>query len=89
MGLAREYLIEGRTEPFVQAYHDYQIDLAMMMGATREAAETQMAEALDFETKLAGVLMNTLKFNMNQQIVFFDRFLSVVKTEEMPKLYII
>ncbi|CRK97828.1 CLUMA_CG011204, isoform A [Clunio marinus] len=55
LGLAREYLIEGRTEPFVQAYHDYQIDLAMMMGATREAAETQMADALDFETKLAEI----------------------------------
>lgn len=55
LGLAREYLMLGITEPFVKAYHDYQIALAVAFGATQAAAEQEMAEILAFETELARV----------------------------------
>lgn len=36
------------AEPFVQAYHDYQVDLAVLFGADRSRAEVEMLEALNF-----------------------------------------
>jgi hypothetical protein len=55
LGLSREYLIQGRAHPFVQAYQNYQIDLAVLMGAPRERAITEMNAVLDFEFRLAEV----------------------------------
>lgn len=55
LGLSREYLIKNVEEPFVQAYHNYQVDLAVMFGADRALAEIEMKEALDFEIELAEV----------------------------------
>lgn len=43
------------TNPFVQAYHDYQVDLAELFGAEPERAATEMLEALNFEIQLANV----------------------------------
>lgn len=47
------------TEPFVQAYHDYQVDLAVLFGAERPRAEVEMMEALNFEIALANVTFYT------------------------------
>lgn len=55
LGLSREYLIAKFEEPFVVAYHNYQIDLAVLFGASRDNAETAMRDVLDFETELAEV----------------------------------
>ncbi|KAJ6647387.1 Neprilysin-2 [Pseudolycoriella hygida] len=55
LGLSREFLIQNLTEPFVQAYHDYQVDLAVLFGANRIRAEVEMMEALNFEIKLAQI----------------------------------
>lgn len=43
------------THPFVQAYHSYQIDLAVLFGADPTRAATEMRAALDFEIELAEV----------------------------------
>jgi hypothetical protein len=55
LGLSREYLIKKLAEPFVQAYHSYQVDLAVMFGADRSRAEAEMKEVLEFEFELAEV----------------------------------
>lgn len=53
--LDRDYLINGTSDLFVQAYHDYQVDLAVMFGAERSQAKKKMKEALEFELELAKV----------------------------------
>lgn len=55
MGLSREYLIKKLDEPFVQAYHNYQVELAVLFGAERARAESEMKDVLDFEIELAEV----------------------------------
>lgn len=55
LGLAREHLLAGITDPFVRAYHDYQIALAVAFGAIQADAEQEMEEVLAFETELARV----------------------------------
>lgn len=67
MGLSREYLINKLTEPFVQAYHSYQVDLAIMFDAERSRAESEMREALEFEFELAEV--------RNLDFLYFLKFL--------------
>jgi hypothetical protein len=61
LGLSREYLIKKLEEPFVAAYHRYQIDLAVLFKATPANAELDMKAALDFEIELAEVR----KFEVN------------------------
>jgi hypothetical protein len=39
----------------VQAYHAYQVDMAVLYGADRSRAEKEMREVLDFEFALANV----------------------------------
>ena len=55
LGLNREYLIEGLENKVVQAYHSYQVDLAVLYGADPKNAENQMMEVLEFEFALANV----------------------------------
>ncbi len=43
------------AEPFVQAYHDYQVDLAVEFGAELSRAQSEMLDALNFEIELANV----------------------------------
>lgn len=42
-------------EPFVAAYRDYQVDLAVLFGANRATAVTEMGQVLEFEFELAEV----------------------------------
>ncbi|KAG4067966.1 hypothetical protein HA402_010652 [Bradysia odoriphaga] len=58
LGLNREYLILNMTDPFVQAYHSYQVDLAVLFGANHDLAVVEMREALDFEIELAQISQN-------------------------------
>lgn len=39
----------------MQAYYDYQVDLAVLMGAERDTATVEMLAVLNFETDLAEV----------------------------------
>lgn len=55
LGLSREYLVKKMDEPFVVAYHNYQIKLAELFGATSERAASDMREVLNFEIELAEV----------------------------------
>lgn len=88
MGLNREYLIEKFEEPFVVAYHEYQVDLAVLFGAERTRAETEMAEVLEFEFELAEVTSDLwFKFSQITEI-FVHRFQWIARTDVTLKLCI-
>ncbi|XP_021947553.1 neprilysin-2 isoform X2 [Folsomia candida] len=54
LGLSREYLTKGLNESEVKAYHKYQVELAVLLGADRTTAVKDMRDALEFETQLAN-----------------------------------
>ena len=51
-GLSREYLIKGFDDDDVQAYYNYMVNIAVLLGADREKAREEMKEALMLELKL-------------------------------------
>lgn len=51
----RNYFVEGLANFYVEAYYNYQVDLAVMFGASRGDAQREMRESLDFEIELAKV----------------------------------
>jgi hypothetical protein len=57
LGLSREYLIKGLGDKDVKAYLDYQVGLATLLGADKDSATKQQTEALEFEIKLANVIL--------------------------------
>ncbi|CRK97823.1 CLUMA_CG011199, isoform A, partial [Clunio marinus] len=55
LGLSREYLVQGLNSSIVQAYHKYQVDMAVLYGADRKRAEKEMRDVLEFEFALANI----------------------------------
>ncbi|KAL9887927.1 M13 family metallopeptidase neprilysin 2 isoform 1-T1 [Glossina fuscipes fuscipes] len=55
IGLSREFLIKGFNETLVKAYYDYMVDMAVLFGAEKEDAQSEMKEALEFEINLANI----------------------------------
>jgi hypothetical protein len=55
LGLSREYLSKGFDDKIVQAYYKYMVDIAVILGANRERARTELKESLEFEIQLANV----------------------------------
>ncbi len=55
LGMAREYLMKGLGEPDVQAYFEYMMDVAVLMGADPAAAKDEMMEVLFFEMAIANI----------------------------------
>ncbi|KAI4465576.1 zinc metalloprotease family m13 neprilysin-related [Holotrichia oblita] len=53
--LSREFLLEGIENKFVQAYHSYMTDIAVIFGAEKGRAFNDMLAAVNFETKLANI----------------------------------
>ena len=51
-GLSREYLIKGFDDDDVQAYYNYMINMAVLLGADRERARVELKESLMLELKL-------------------------------------
>jgi hypothetical protein len=43
------------SHPLVQPYHEYQVNLSVMLGADRSRAELEMRQVLEFEFELAEV----------------------------------
>lgn len=63
LGLSREYLNRGPTDKLVQAYYDYMVDIATLLGADKARAEVELKESLHFEIALANV--STCKCNVS------------------------
>lgn len=55
LALEREFLIKGFEEKNVKAYYEFMVDNAVIFGASRERAEKELLESLEFETRLANV----------------------------------
>ncbi|XP_063235187.1 neprilysin-2 isoform X2 [Bacillus rossius redtenbacheri] len=61
LGLSREYLVKGREDPIVEAYRQYQVDVAVAFGGDRQRAERELGESLDFEIQLANISLPSEK----------------------------
>ncbi|KAJ8668518.1 hypothetical protein QAD02_010181 [Eretmocerus hayati] len=55
LSLPREYLTKGLDDEIVKVYYDYMVDVAVILGAERNRAETEMMETLHFEMALANI----------------------------------
>ena len=55
LGLDREYLIAGFDDQYVQHYYHYMIDAAVLLGANKTKAMTELKESLLFEIALANI----------------------------------
>jgi membrane metallo-endopeptidase-like protein 1 len=53
--------LKGVENPIVQAYLSYQVDVAVMFGADRKRAESEMMESLEFEIELAKISLTNDK----------------------------
>ncbi|KAH8264524.1 hypothetical protein KR038_009603, partial [Drosophila bunnanda] len=55
LALSREYLVKGFNETLVTAYYDYMVDVAVLFGANKDKAKTELLSSLEFEIALANV----------------------------------
>lgn len=60
IGLSREYLVKGLEDKIVSAYYDYMVDLAVIYGADRTRAKSELMDSLNFEIALANVSGQTV-----------------------------
>jgi len=51
---SRKYLLKGFNDSDVQAYYQYQVSLAELMGANRSRAEAELKESIEFEIQIAN-----------------------------------
>merc|ERR1711990_327388 len=56
LGLSREYLMEGKEAKSVNAYLNFMVDIAVLLGADQTLAEKDMSEVLDLELQVAEIL---------------------------------
>ena len=54
---SREYFLESSNDLYLNAYKKYMINIAKLLGASIENATRHAGELIDFETKLAKVLI--------------------------------
>ena len=52
---SRDYFLHEDSQGDLEAYHNYMTDVAVILGANRSEAETQLWDIIEFETKLANV----------------------------------
>ncbi|KRF83081.1 neprilysin-2 isoform X3 [Drosophila virilis] len=55
LALSREYLVKGFNETLVTAYYEYMVDIAVLFGANKDEAKTQLLASLEFEIALANI----------------------------------
>ncbi|XP_059488680.1 neprilysin-2 isoform X2 [Neocloeon triangulifer] len=55
LGLSREYFIKGIEDKVVSAYYSYMVDLAVLFGADKNRAQSELKESLIFEMTLANI----------------------------------
>lgn len=70
--MGREYLINGLDDDAVKAYFKFMVENAIIFGANRTEAESEMMEALELEFKLANVSVDS-KYSLSEglQSLFF------------------
>lgn len=69
--------MKGVEDPIVKAYHEYMVDLAVILGAERTRAEAELFESLNFEIALANVhkkIYHLVVIDQNLLSIFFQTF---------------
>nr|CAH7760506.1 unnamed protein product [Callosobruchus chinensis] len=61
LGLRREFLTKGLEDKIVKAYYEYMVDIAVLFGADRDAAQEELRQSLEFEMKLANISLPSEK----------------------------
>lgn len=92
MGLRREFLIKGIEDKLVKAYYDYMVDIAVIFGAEKERASTELMDSLLFEIQLANVRYPSFfitKKLINVADFFFVRYRYQARNVVTRLLYII
>lgn len=87
LGLSREYLNRGLSDKLVQAYYEYMVDIAVLLGADRARAQSELKDSLDFEMKLANVSASIPQDHFITYCIIYepDIFLEVAKIHQfMP-----
>lgn len=54
-GISSIYLKQGRCDKMVDSYYRYMVDVAIKLGATRDRAEIELKQSLEFEVNLAKI----------------------------------
>ena len=54
---SRDYYLKGLDDPIVQMYHRFAVNVAVMLGANKTAAELEMRDMVQLEVQLANVSM--------------------------------
>merc|ERR1712158_68687 len=57
LGQAQTYLVKGLEDRTVAAYYKYMVNVAVLPGAERSVAESEMKESIEFEIELARASM--------------------------------
>lgn len=72
LGLSREILVQGLNDTLAKAYYSYMVDLAVIYGAEKSRAETELLESLNFEISLANVSISVFSFDklLNERFHF-------------------
>ncbi len=53
--LFREYLVKGANDTEVQAYLEYMVSMAELLGADRDVAKAELMDVLNLEIALANI----------------------------------
>ena len=64
-----EYYKLGFHHPIIQTYYKLLVDVAILLGAERTNAMTEMKKLIEFETQLAEV--NMLLLCLNFEVLYF------------------
>ncbi len=84
-GLSREYLVKGFEDEDVQYYYRYMVDTAVLFGADKAVAESELKESLLFEIELATDILKPKEERRNATLLYNPTTLGELKSyEELP-----
>ena len=52
---SRDYFLKGRDDSILMGYQQFAVDVAVLLGATKDRAQEEMRDVVDFEIQLANV----------------------------------
>ncbi|XP_057327326.1 neprilysin-2-like [Microplitis mediator] len=86
LGLNALILSNGSEHKLVKSYKKYSIDLAVLLGADRRSAKSELNESLSFEMKLANVIEAQLSLHEIKNYNFYNNY-NPMSIAELEKKY--
>ncbi|KAI5695289.1 hypothetical protein M8J75_014047 [Diaphorina citri] len=77
----KSYMKEGLANPVVKAYLEYMVDIAVMMGASRENAQQELTASLQFESRLRNITKS------NEEIRKMSKLSNLVTISQLEHKY--